>query len=38
MEMCMKKMKEKGMMGQDGKMKMMGSEGKSTGKEHTHQH
>lgn len=38
MEMCMKKMKEKGMMGPDGKMKMMQPEGKSTGKEHSHQH
>lgn len=38
MEMCIKKMKEKGMMDPDGKMKMMNSEGKSTGKEHNHQH
>lgn len=38
MEMCMKKMKEKGMMDPDGKMKMMNSGDKSTGKEHNHQH
>lgn len=38
MEMCMKKMKEKGMMGPDGKMKMKDTGGKSTGKEHNHQH
>ena len=38
MKMCMKKMKEKGMMGPDGKMKMKDTGGKSTGNEHNHQH
>lgn len=38
MEMCMKKMKEKGMMGKDGMMKIMNSGNTTTGKEHSHQH
>ncbi|MQY78095.1 MAG: hypothetical protein GH151_02700 [Bacteroidetes bacterium] len=38
MQMCMQKMKEKGMMGPDGKMKMMNSEGQSEKKEHNHNH
>jgi len=36
MQMCMQKMKEKGMMGTDGKMKMMDMEGKSKVNNHTH--
>ncbi|NQU80342.1 MAG: hypothetical protein HQ543_02335 [Bacteroidetes bacterium] len=36
MQMCMQKMKEKGMMGTDDKMKMMDMEGKSKVNNHTH--
>ena len=38
MQMCMQKMKEKGMMGKDGKMKMMNSKVQSEKEEHNHNH
>lgn len=38
MKMCMQKMQEKGMMGTDGKMKMMDAKKQSEDKEHHHQH
>jgi hypothetical protein len=38
MKMCMQKMQEKGMMGTDGKMKMMDDKKQSEDKEHHHQH
>lgn len=37
MQMCMQKMKENGMMGADGKMKMMNSENQPMNKGHNHQ-
>lgn len=38
MKMCMQKMKEKGMMGSDGKMKMVDPKSKEEQKKHNHQH